>query len=384
MIDTIACLISPTRALDDSAFGGGSVSTAFDQDFPAVKARLWLNPQHGYAPRITYWRDAQADPFTGEITRSNEGNGVLKAEFSVPKLAEIDTLNANPTEADVQVALTEATRYVRRHFGDDLPDIREWRTQRIDYAWQWDVGAQLPAYMSVMHKLRVRTYQRHPFDANEGVVWKSKGRWVKFYNKAKEQGYTHGSVLRFEVSNYKDAVRRMAEAWFGTHRGVGQMVSFPRALYVMGRTFDALGLQPDVGYGQREWLLYRLRDAFGQKHLPRAAHALTMIHEYGVAAYSDDLALMNKSTYYSWRKKLLDGGFLVVVDTDDDSTVRESDVSLEPLQLPFNQVVSPQNLVVLSDAKRQADGKNLWKIVAPLLSLAENSTPCDYIMRAIN
>lgn len=398
MIDTIACLVTPSRPLGDEGFGGGLVASDFD-DSLSVKARLWLNPQTHYAPRVTYWRAASLDPFTGELVMTDDqGNGLLKMEFSVPKLAEV-AWHENVTEVDVEVALTRATEFIRRHFGDDLPDVREWRCQRVDYAWQWDVQDDLPAYMSVMHKLHVRTYERHPFDASEGVVWKSRGRWVKFYNKSKEQGYKSGTVLRFEVSNYKEAARRMASSWFACPRIVREMVRFPRAVYVMARMFDALGLRHDQEYGHEERLVYRLRDVYGVKNLPRASHALRMIHEYGHAAFSDDLALIARSTYYHWRARLLADGFLAitqpVVSTETEVVQNEEDdrkpdlarpvaSPLPALTLPLALAVGAGNLASLRNARPEGEEKIFWKNqVAPKFLLSDSAPESAYIMREV-
>lgn len=327
-IDTISAFVPPTTQLPDRLFDGGNVTSDFsDVD---VTARLWSNPKgEAYLPRVTYWRGAgvRAGRDLLAVTPLTQADtGLLKIEFSVPKL--LDLGSENPTEADIARALSVATDFVRERFDPDLPHLSEWGCQRIDYAWDWPVVDALPAYMSVLHKLRLKNYSRHPFDASEGVVWKARGargRWVKFYNKTLEMEGKRSprmkraarvdEVLRYEVSNYRDAVKYMAERWFGCRRSVGEMAQPGRALYMMSVIWDTLGLGRSDEYGHEELLLSRLRDAFGLSQIGTARHVLSLITDYGTAAYDESVNLVSKSAYYRWRTKLLEHGLLTVSDT---------------------------------------------------------------------
>lgn len=234
MYDTVAAITNVERELPLALFQGGTTTEFFNGDERQRAVRLWRNPEPGddYAPRITYWPHDEADPSLG---------GWLKAEFSIPKMAAprgddggYDLLGTVTDDAR-DLAFTRVDEYLAV-FGD-MPAIQCWSAQRIDYACNWNVGDLLPVYMSVFQKLRVANCTRHPFDAHEGVVWKSrstKGRWIKFYNKRTELARSEQGaamllrqydnladvpgVLRFEVSNYKDAVRYMANSWFDCSR----------------------------------------------------------------------------------------------------------------------------------------------------------------------
>lgn len=353
MIDTIAALIAPAHPLPESLFSGGSIITDFgDSD---VQARLWLNPADGeaYHPRVTYWRDLGSRTGTGltdfvstpHLNADGEvmtDHGLLKIEFSVPKYLGLE-YDANPTEEEVATALQKATDFVHHTFGDYLPHVSSWICQRVDYTHNWHVDTYLAAYMSVLDKLRFKNYSRHPFEAMGGVVWKSKstkGRWVKFYNKTREQGIkSTDEVLRFEVSNFSNTVKYIAKAWFGNERYVGEMVKFPRALYVMCRVWDELGLGKGDEYGHREMLDVRLRNAFSLRDMPRASYALQMIERYGVRAYSEDAKYMSKTSYYRWRKLLSQAGLLTSIN-DNDSVVLKA---LEALHLPVQPVFDIMN-----------------------------------------
>jgi hypothetical protein len=399
MIDTIAALIVPPQSLPDHLFTGGSIQSDFGDTL--AQARLWRNAAKDapYEPRVTYWRDygtregaklsdVKPRTYVGEDGEIREDCGLLKIEFSVSKLLGLSPL-VNVTDADVQQALDTATQFVTRTFGT-LPDVREWLCQRVDYCWNWEVGHYLSAYMSVLDKLRLKACSRHPFEATGGVVWKSKsmkGRWVKFYNKSKESGQTSssGEVLRFEVSNYSKACVYMSKHWFGlARRLVGEMVRPARALYVMSRQWDELGLGNDDDYGHRELLDVRLRDAFGLRHLPRASYALQMIERYGVRCYADDNQYMSKTSYYRWRKLLSQAGLLRHVH---DETYAPDLRALSSLHLPIhmlfkyelNDEKKRQNLEQISTAPQDEPSKNFWKMAALALNLSENVPVSRYL-----
>jgi len=371
MLDTIAALIEPPAWLPDSLFSGGTVTEIFSSQ--EVTARLWLNPEKdaAYAPRMTYWRAVASDADGVPAT------GYLKAEFSIPKLLGGD-LRDNPSDEQIQQALNQVDDFLRMTFGH-LPGIRLWTAQRVDYAWNWKLGPVLPAYMSVLAKQRISTWSRHPYDAAEGVVWKSRssrGRWVKFYNKALEMGLKSPDefTLRFEVSNYRDAVKYMAVKWFGCERLVGEMERCGRALYCLGVHWDRLGLGVSDSFGHDEHQLMRLREAYGRK-VSTAYYALRLIREYGPQAYAAPLRLIAKSAYYTWRRKLLDGGFLVEQE-GKDVVVRQALPALHlPAQETFEKLsksgflVVSQNLGENQNPPAENKEKILWENLASGLGL---------------
>jgi hypothetical protein len=264
-------------------------------------------------------------------------------EFSVPKMVRAAPgqvglrLTDNLRQEDVDRALGLVSEFVERVFG--LEPVQSWKAQRVDYAWMWELGPLLPVYMSVLQKLRISDWSRHPYDASEGVVWKSnstKGRWVKFYNKTRElrgsgdEGLPEG-VLRFEVSNYKDAVAYMSEHWFGGEQTVQEVTRTGRALYVMARQWERLGLGQSESYGHEEYLLFRLRDAFGTRAVPSAHYVLTLYDKFGTEAFREH-ELVKRSTYYHQLTRLRECGFLTA-HSDGSESVRS--VALPALHLPL-------------------------------------------------
>lgn len=387
MYDTIACYTNPPRILPDDLFEGGMVTEMFND--ARVSARLWRNPKpdESYSPRVTYWRPVGKRDTEQRVLRAAvdeqdipEGYevGVLKLEFSIPKmLNDVAVLLSNVSGAQVDQALDRVDNFVHQLF--DLPSVRDWKCGRVDYAWMWPVGPLLPAYMSVLNKLRLSTFHRHPFDATEGVVWKSKSRWVKFYNKTLELGIkTSDMVLRFEVSNYRDAVRRMCRDWFKCEQVVSEVVRPGRALYVMAYAWEKLGLGVSDSYGYDEYELLRLRDYFGDR-VSTAYYVLHMMRDYGADAYKEPLNVVSKSMYYSYRRELMSAGFITVVDED----VRVVRQALPALHLPTENVYSElkltaQNLADFAPPDDIYTLENFWQILAVKLGLM-NVTPSKYL-----
>lgn len=309
-VDTVVARVVLDRDLARSAFDGAVLHE--NGATGEVSRRLYVNPGAAYAPRATYW----------------PGSRALKLEWSVEKMG-----------------LDRVDGWLRETFGA-VPGIRTWRVMRVDYAVNLDVGPNLPEYLAAVGRLQLSSWERHPWQG-QGVVWKSKnerGRWVKFYDKGREraarggvrgesepvaarrQGSAHPAILRFEVSNYADAVKYMAARWFGCERTVGELVQAGRAVYVLAYFWQRLGMA--AGVGVREAELSRLRRAFGVRNVAAARHALECYQQHGIESYKS-LELISKSSYYRWTRELRERGFLV--------SVRER-ASLPSLHLPVESV----------------------------------------------
>jgi len=362
-VDTIAAMIKVDLAAGVFSGSAGSV----DHETGEVHERMFRNDPGGL--RATYW------PATK----------MLRVEFSVSKVSH----------GDLAVALDWADECVARLFSADLPQVRTWRCQRVDYYADLVVARKLmPAYLAALRELRVSGWQRHAFEG-QGVVWKSRGRWVKAYDKDEEQSvagrrgelvtkpaepgttarpalYSPKTTLRFEVSNYSDAVRYTSERWFGCERTVDEMTRPGRALYVMARYFEQMGLNGRFGEAERE--LHELREAFGQRSLAGASHALRCVREHGVESYKT-MTLMSKSSYYRWLNLLREAGFLV----------RGRERSLPRLVLPCGEVFKMAfgpNLKSLC-AQPIKNSQHLWqKIVAENLGVRPQAPPSKLLTEA--
>jgi hypothetical protein len=383
MIDTVAILSSPSHILSETLFAGGAVTEHFDSGH--VSARLWLNPSGDvYAPRVTYWRDV-------DRVADGGGVGIVKLEFSAPKLAGV-AYTDNPSERDISRAWQAANEFITDNLpGSGLPMVQTWRVQRVDYTYQWKVGELLVAYMAALSRLRIKNWSRHPFDAAEGVVWKSRGaggRWVKFYNKAREQGDmdSAASILRFEVSNYRQAVRYMAKAWYASEQTLLEMTVFSRALYVMGRMWDALGFGYNDDLGRDELLLLRMSQTFG-KRVGTAMYALRLIQEYGSQAFAAPLGLISRSMYYRYRSELAEHGFLAVYEDEAREIVPDALPAVHlPTKQAFDAATRTLNLVThtqqpQSNIENSAQIFASWKQLTAGLSLKISAVECRYLWR---
>ena len=300
-VDTIGALLEYAGELDASLFDGEVVSV--DLRSGSAQRRLFHNPRKGsYAPRVTWWPGS-----------------AFKVEFSVSKMAGLAP-GANVSVADTEKALDLVDLFVRSTFGITV-GVREWKCQRVDYAVNIQVGEQLPLYLALIQGLRLSSWSRVPF-GGEGVVWKARGRWVKFYTRRslgaggdrrerlRDQRAQPATLLRFEVSNYKDSVGYMAKRWFGCERTVQEMVRPGRALFVLAHFWSKLGLGAGLEYGQRESELVRLREAFGVRGMAGAGHVLMLHRAYGADAYKT-LGMVSKASYYKWLSALRAHGFLI-------------------------------------------------------------------------
>ena len=350
-VDTIAATTVLDRELDVKLFQGGAVS----EDFTTGErsARLFRNPIGvEYEPRVTWWPQSRT----------------LKVEFSVLRMG-----------GSLASVLDRTAAWLRTLFGD-LPPIGSWKVSRIDYAVDVLAGNFLPSYMSVLQNLRIASWARVPY-AQHGVVWKSQspgGRWIKFYDKQREEKetLTVPRVIRFEVSNYRDAVRYMATSWFVCERTVAEMTRPGRAAFVLCHFWSQLGLTSEK-YGQRELELTDLREKFGSRSLAGAAHALMCIREHGPSAYRD-LNLISKSTYYRWLNELRDHGFLA--QTGKRRALPALHLAIEKafdLELGENlkRVFSSKSLYASKNSP-----KNFWRFLGPKLGFNVQSSLNSYLL----
>jgi len=332
-------LVTVPRDLSSSLFQGGVERQAFDTG--EVDRRLYRNPSGSeYGPRVTYW----------DTTRT------LKVEFSAQKMG-----------GTVGQALDAVDEFLRDTFGE-LPGIRSWSVQRIDYAADLAVGDKLPLYVAALEQAQIAGCTRHPF-SGAGIVWKSRGRrgrWVKFYTRA------DGS-LRFEVSSYKDAARYMAERWFGCERTVEQMVKPGRALFALSREWERLGLGGDV-FGHEVGELDRLRAVFGLRGVSSARYVLELHREFGAEAYRG-LGLVSKATYYRRLAELRAEGFLVEGDERE---------ALKAIELPCESVfdaIGARNLKSSEPPLAIFRPEKTWARLCGLLEISAKNRPNRYLLK---
>lgn len=378
MYDTIAAILPCPAGLQPGMFSGGSMTIRLGTEEPSERWRYWRNPEVDgpYEPRMTLWPSSEDDHEGGELP-----NGWLKCEFSLQRMYIQELHNEhglvddtvyldNMTQAQAMRGLRAVDEYLRSNFGM-MPSIHTWKCQRIDYAWNFEVGKLLPVYLSVVEHLRLSNYSRHPFDAAEGVVFKGRGarsRWVKFYNKVRQLVALLGTkvspdehVLRFEMSNYKDATRYMADKWFGCDRAVGEMVHPGRCLYALAKMWEMLSLTKSEGYGRSEYELFRIAEAFTTRRRGTAYYVLHSWRVLGLDAYK--LGHVTKSTYYRLMRELKELGFLASVSDDVDE--REA---LPALHLAFDEYMKQ-----LEDAYNLGFSGSILGAIQPE-NFAENTT----------
>ena len=363
MFDTVIASIEWPHTLDQSLFDGGQSTTDLQQK---AILRLWRNRPN--EPRITYW--------LGEDVKR------LRVEFSIPSMAKISPY-LNPQHGDVMLAIYHVNTFLAETFSHDLPSILNWHCSRIDYAWNWDVGADMKAYMSLFQQLWMGTMARHPYPESQGVVFKSKqrgSRWVKFYDKGKQLGERDKTVIRFEISNFKRTLPYMCEHWFGCDRTVGNLLHPGRALYCMAMMWERLGLDnADTYGGDASSLLLRLRKDYGNASLA-AYGALHAIRSYGADVYKH-YDLMSKNTYYTWKRRLSECGY----------TTEYSDTSLMALHLPSDTLYQSvkefqtvQNLAIGDAGGQKRTAKIFAEILAPALGVRPDATPSKYLIKRFN
>ena len=355
MIDTVAATIQPTSRIDVSRFEAGeqvkAVGSASER-----RNRYWLNGDSDLAPRITYWCDDDVRDV-----------GVLRVEFSVPRLSLApDMQNYNPGSSNIQTAIVLCDSFLRSRVAHDLPSVNEWIAQRCDYAINWRTS-HAAEYIAVLNKLSLRSTNRSEYD--DGVMWSSKTRTLKFYRRADD-------VLRFEVSNFRDGCRRLA-SWFACRRSVERLARVGASVYCLGYALGSLGLAQDRRIvGGEALLVSRLRDAFGVRNVAIAKHVLWCASTHGTQSFRS-LNLVSRGTYYAWRARLLAGGFLL---TEGGVTH-----TLPPLGLPLGAVLEnstiyalpPQDLENFSSSHNILSRKNFWPELAQKLEISA-APVCKY------
>lgn len=333
LIDTVAAM-TKIQGLDRASFPGSARTS--DSHTGLVAERWYRNDEA--KPRLTYFVHT----------------GWLRVEWSLKEFG-----------------CSQVDSYISRVLpSSSLPPVLIWRCQRVDYSVDLVVRDVVPL-LAAVSSLRCGPMQRQAFDG-EGVVWKAAGRWVKVYDARKKGTRSlpgREDLLRFEVSNFKQSVRYMAEHWFGCERMVAEMVQPGRALYVLARYYTLLGLGQGFADAERE--VHALREAFGQRGLAGAIHALRCIREHGVESYKS-LQLMSKSSYYRWLRALREKGFLAA-----------SAERMRALRLPCEVVFRSwgENLKSFpAGYVMREGGETRWKNLAEKLGVKPGAPPSKYLV----
>lgn len=235
---------------------------------------------------------------------SDRSAPLVRATFSVPRILQCG-YHHNPTIADIQQAIEHVSNVV----GDD---IRDWTVSRLDCCWNFEVGAQLPEYLALVRSLQLGSYVRQSYAPDEGVVWKSASRWVKFYDAYRRHGAD--GVLRFEVSNHRPVLVQMCRGWFGCERTLSSLVHPGRIAFILCYVWQRLGLHQADYYS--EWsTMQRCRTLYGRGAMT-AYYVWCAVRQHGAAARR----LMSEDVYYSWRKRLIHDGLMSVVEGADHVT----------------------------------------------------------------
>lgn len=334
MYDTIVAY-TYARNINADAFDGEAVYE--DYDTGRMSGRMWLNPAGDaeYLPRFTYF------PFSQ----------VLRVEFSLEKIAQAYRVIHPKT---VDEALNQVDMHIFDAFGLSLPSIREWHCTRMDYVWTWLVRPDVATYISAVRDVHLSWMSRADFDTS-GVAWKNKSRWVKIYDKSKEASLD-GEWLRFEVSLFKKGVQKAADKWFDCEYTVDEMLHPARALFVLAKYLEMVGLHRDVVDMDLPEMA-RLRDAFGARGAASAYWHLCMIRRLGRDAKHSDLS--SQQSVSVWTRRLRDAGFILSVD-DKAAPLTH----LDGLKLPVEAVVK-----IVSENVRF---RNVVQSISPQEKFGEN------------
>lgn len=301
MIDTLAAVITLEEALPERLFERVNISRSVsrtDEEEEEAGSMRFFTPSRIVAgrrePAITYY------PHTYAGKR-------LRVEVSLPKF--LGKPLAILGQADVDLALNKLDVFLEARELSIQP-IREWKAARIDYVYGWDTGSKTSAYIAALHQVQIGNYDRTPYDY--GIVWKAgKGyRWIKFYNKAEEQGLARRlGVLRFELSTYRNAVRYLAQKRYKVAQTVENLTRKELIWKELRHWIKKIGLM-EAGFGARQTLERDLADTYGARGAAAASWFLDCYSKYGRMAYQHPYNLITKSTYYVWLRKLKVDGFL--------------------------------------------------------------------------
>lgn len=342
MIDTIACY---TYLTDRINLAGWDAVRAVSDTRNDVVLRAWC----------------QVDGARLNYRVIGDGRTQLSVEFSAARWSGISRLH-NLTQDDVDHAISQINQWISSIVGREV-DISRWTVTRIDYAYNWHVNYE--QYDAALRTLEMSNMSKTTY--RHGVEWKRAGRWVKYYNKARELGYGD-DVLRFECSNYRRSVAYMAARWFGCERTVSELAQEGRALVVIARMMDQLHI-PAGEIQSARGIDYRIKEVFGAGALA-ALGAWHVIRTHG--AHSVELGLMSRAVYYRWRRAFASAGVDCVVQA----------APLPALTLPVADVVARCAARILTPADTPNSGigsKNLGKILGVRVKLSERINEADNV-----
>ncbi len=312
MIDTLAATI-PIR-LDDNLFDGLSLTRKIKRETGEVDdfVRHYNLAAMG-DPRLTYYPETMAGPR-------------LRFEVSLPKLLGLPPVILSQSQVDEALDLIDA--YIYEQY-IDAPPVREWTCKRLDAVYAWSTEEDTYSYILAISQMNIGSYRRTPFGP-EGVVWKSGAgyRWVKFYDKSLEVQQNHKQkdrapgVLRYEVSNYRNSVNYLAKRQLKIPQTVERMTRRDVSYFILSSFLERLGIH-EKSFGEEQALYVDLLRFYGSRSAATVKVFLDHYPDMGIDMYRVEPRMMTSSTFYRWKKILIDDGFLPLAPR-----------ALSPLPLP--------------------------------------------------
>jgi len=305
VFDTVSLGLQLDHRLHDKHFGYRQERVNVESG--QVSTKLWKNNEDEEKtwPRLTYYPD----------------NDYLVGECSLPKMLfgnNVRSLDEHELSEVYQVWLD----YCQETLHSRLPDPKLWNVVRVDYCHNWDVGADLSAYLNAVSQLSLSHHKRSFQEQNEGVSWTSKANVLKFYNKHKESGLPAAEgLLRLELTNNATGARYLATK-HKVDRTAENLLTNGMATTVMQSYLERLGLKPDKPIRSERGLIDYLRQNYTQRGASARFWFLRMYRIYGAGFWK--LGHMKKRAYYGTLSKLKKEGLLCRAEGKD----------LEPLVLP--------------------------------------------------
>lgn len=332
MIDTLKARCSIDNRKYDmnySAFTGRSMAQDMHKERVVGEKARWYTKSYErmVVPRVTWM------PETKLKELHDEDIGFLDIEVSIPKM--LDAPSVILSEKEVDRAIDYMSEYLEHLNIIGLSPVREWKCIRLDTCYAWETAGLTRAYIAALGTMSLPTYIRTPFET-EGVLWRNASRWVKFYDKTREQKLKDYGILRFEVSNLKDACSYMATRKYDIPQTIHAMTRREFVYDVLVEWLGKVGVRGQ-SFGHDDVLLSRLKRDFGGVRTGTAYVFMQFYERYGNELYKPEseggFGLLTKSTYYNYLKELKLKGYLPV-----------SDQTLPPLDLPDRETFGLESI----------------------------------------
>lgn len=246
----------------------------------------------------------------------------LYVEVSIPKFLYGHNVTM-VSDSDIQRFYIKLDNVLRNKFhAESHSDFRPWywTVQRMDVCWNFQVGGDVPDYITAFRNIHIPKYTTHTYGDSETVQWLCSTKQIKFYDKEREVRRHGGAletidlakgILRFEAEIKAKSGKLLQK--YSEFRWAGELLRESVAKELLLYHLQKLKLDRSMTVSNKLEVVGKLQNVYGIN----TAQKLLGFMEYINLMGKEALDKPSKSTYSRNLKMITDLGIAPMFSDKD-------------------------------------------------------------------